>query len=124
MTTKSGEKQDLAEERTDWAEDRTIMANERTYSSWAGTGLGCLGLATGLQAVFGAVEPTWLAKLAATAFSVVAIVFFISAFINAKRARDRLQAHCAETLHSQYQTIITVLLTVGAVFVTTILWLI
>lgn len=124
MATKSGEKQDLAEERTDWAEDRTIMANERTYSSWTGTGLGCLGLSVGLQAVFGAVEPTWLAKLAATAFAIVAALFFVSAFVNAKRTRERLQAHCAETLHSQYQVAITGLLVAGAVFVTAILWLI
>ncbi len=121
---KSVSKKDLAKDRTDWAEDRTVLANERTYSSWTGTGLGCLGLAVGLQAVFGAVEPTWLAKLAATVFALVSGAFFFFAFVNARRTRQRLQAHSAETLHNQYQLAITALLISGAVFVTAILWLI
>lgn len=44
--------------RTRWAEDRTILANERTFSAWMGMGLGSVGVAIGLKAVFGATDPT------------------------------------------------------------------
>lgn len=124
MAKEEGEKEELAEERTDWAEDRTLMANERTYSSWTGTGLGCLGLAVGLQAVFGAVEPTWIAKLAATTFGIVAVMFFLTALVNARRTRERLETHAAEILHRQYQSTITTLLVIGTVLIIAILWLI
>ena len=72
-------KSDKAEQRTNWAEDRTIMANERTFSSWMGTGLGAIGVAIGLKAVFGAFEPTWAAKAVATIFLVTAVAIFWSA---------------------------------------------
>ena len=59
---KSNGKTGLAEDRTDLAEDRTLMANERTFTGWMRTGLACLGLALGFQAVFGKIEPVWLPK--------------------------------------------------------------
>ncbi len=69
----SEETEKLADQRTKWAEDRTLMANERTFSSWMGTGLGAIGVAIGLKAVFGAFEPTWAAKLVASLFLLAAI---------------------------------------------------
>lgn len=52
------------------------MANERTFSSWMGTGRYAIGVAIGLEAVFGAFEPTWAAKSVASLFLLIAIYFF------------------------------------------------
>ena len=65
-----------SQHRTDMAEDRTSMANERTFSSWMGTGLGAIGVAIGMKAVFGAFEPTWAAKVVASIFIAIAILIF------------------------------------------------
>ena len=65
-----------SQHRTDMAEDRTSMANERTFSSWMGTGLGAIGVAIGMKAVFGAFEPTWAAKAVASIFIAIAILIF------------------------------------------------
>ena len=100
MTKKDDENEDMAKERTKWAEDRTLLANERTFSSWMGTGLGSLGLAVGLQAVFGAMEPTWAAKSTATVFVLVAIYLFLTALKNSRRTLKRLNSHSAEPVKS------------------------
>ena len=73
--TETRQDEERSERRTKWAEDRTMMASERTFSSWMGTGLGAIGVAIGLKAVFGAFEPTWAAKLVATIFLVTAILW-------------------------------------------------
>lgn len=82
-----------AENRTDWASDRTIMANERTFNSWMGTGLGAIGVAIGLKAVFGAFEPTWAAKLVASTFLGIAIMLFWSARSQACKTIKGLDSH-------------------------------
>ena len=126
MMNKSSEdsRTDRSETRTDWAEDRTIMANERTFASWIGAGMGALGLAIALQAVFGPFEPTWLAKLVASLFLLVAVVLFWSARNKARKTYDRLTEHAAEARQTRDFTGISVLLTLGAVGIGTILWLI
>ncbi len=113
-----------AENRTDWAEDRTIMANERTFASWIGAGMGALGIAIGLQAVFGPFEPTWLAKLAATLFLVVALVLFWSARNNAHKTYDQLTEHAAEARKGRDFTGIALLLCLGTIAIGVVLWLI
>lgn len=74
-----------SEKRTNLAEDRTILANERTFSGWMGTGLGAVGIAIALRAVFGAVEPTWVAKAIASAFLAIAILIYWMAQRQAKK---------------------------------------
>ena len=64
---------ELAQDRTDWAEDRTIQANERTFAGWMRTGMGALGVAIALRAVFGEFDPTWAAKAVASIFILLAI---------------------------------------------------
>jgi len=80
---------ELAKKRTDWAEDRTMLANERTFSSWMGTGLGTVAIAIGLKAVFGAADPTWVAKALASMFLAVAILIYWLAQRQACRTHAR-----------------------------------
>ena len=118
------DKNKLAQERTDWAEDRTIMANERTFSSWMGTGLGAIGVAIGLQAVFGEFEPTWAAKAVATLFLVIAIIIFWSAQRQAIKTFRRLNENDAEATPSRSYTVLASVMTVAACATGAILWLI
>ncbi len=124
MTSNNDREDQLAPDRTDWAEDRTLLANERTFSSWIGAGLGCLGLAAGLQAVFGAIEPTWIAKAAASLFVVIAIYVFQSALLNSRRAKKRMESHVSEPVSDSNLAWIAHLLSAGALFVGLVLWLI
>ncbi|UYV37550.1 DUF202 domain-containing protein [Rhodobacteraceae bacterium D3-12] len=113
-----------SEVRTEWSEDRTIMANERTFASWAGAGMGAIGVAIGLQAVFGETDPTWLAKTVATLFLLVAIAVFWSARTKACATYTRLTEHDAEARSTRDFNTITIMLILGAIGVGVILWLI
>jgi putative membrane protein len=111
-----------AEKRTNWAEDRTIMASERTFSSWMGTGLGAIGVAIGLKAVFGPFEPTWAAKLVASIFLFVAIAIFWSARTQACKTFARLSESDIEATPTRNYTRLASVMTVAAVATGIILW--
>lgn len=111
-----------AEKRIDWAEDRTIMANERTFSSWMGTGLGAIGVAIGLKAVFGAFEPTWAAKLVASIFLAVAIAIFWSARHQACKTFARLSERDIEATPARNYTLLASIMTIAAISTGIILW--
>lgn len=111
-----------AESRTNWAEDRTMLANERTFSGWMRTGLAAVAVGIGLKAVFGAVEPTWVAKSVATVFLVAAIVIFWSARRHARATHDRLNTHDANAQSIRNFTVLAVVLTIGALATGAVLW--
>lgn len=108
--------------RTRWAEDRTVLAHERTFSGWMRTGLGSVGVAIGLRAVFGAAQPTWVPKTVATVFLVAAIVIFWSARNQARIALGRLDSHDAEAQPRRSFTALATILTLGTVATGAVLW--
>lgn len=110
--------------RTQWAEDRTLLANERTFSNWMGTGLGSIGLAVAMQAVFGALDPTWLAKLTATIFILLSLFFFYAGCSNACKTRERLNSHSAEPASNNAYRGIATLCAFGSVITGITLWMI
>lgn len=112
----------MAENRTDWAEDRTIMANERTFSAWMGTGLGSVGIAIGLKAVFGATDPTWVAKLVASIFLAVAIVIYWMAQRQARKTLSRLVEKDAEAMPSKNFTLLASIMTFATLATGAVLW--
>jgi len=118
----SDHEQDMAEERTDWAEDRTMLANERTFGGWMRTGMASVGVALGLKAVFAAFEPTWVPRLVASIFILVAVLIFWAARRNAAKMMQRLNSHVAEPASTTRMTIITVVLSAGAAATGLILW--
>ncbi|NKB26694.1 MAG: DUF202 domain-containing protein [Rhodobacteraceae bacterium] len=118
----SDHEQDMAEERTDWAEDRTMLANERTFGGWMRTGMASVGVALGLKAVFAAFEPTWVPRLVASIFILVAVLIFWAARRNAAKMMQRLNSHVAESASTTRMTIITVVLSAGAAATGLILW--
>lgn len=84
---------DLAEDRTDLAEDRTVLAHERSFAGWMRTGMAAVGIGLGFNALFRAMEPTWIPKVIATAFLLIAIGIFLDAQRRACSIIDRLDAH-------------------------------
>ncbi len=113
----------LAETRTDWAEDRTILANERTFAGWLRTGMAALAVAVGLRAVFGPFEPTWVAKLVASVFVLIAIMIFWAARRQACATLNKMDRHQARSLSRRRLTILSMSLSVGAAAVGIVLWL-
>jgi putative membrane protein len=113
---------DLAQNRTEWAEDRTILANERTFAGWMRTGMAAVALAIGLRAVFGAFEPTWLAKLVASIFIVLAVFIFWAAQSSARQTLSRLNDNQAHAQPVRRMQTIAILLALGAVATGGILW--
>ena len=118
------EKNKLAEDRTDWAEDRTVLANERTFAGWMWTGMASVAVAIGLKAVFGATDPTWLAKSVASVFLAIALFIFWAARRQACASYERLSHKDAQVQGRSNFTIMTVALSVGTVATAVILWLI
>ena len=108
--------------RTKWAEDRTILANERTFSAWMGTGLGAVGIAIGLKAVFGATDPTWVAKVVASLFLLIAIFIYWIARRQACKTLQRLSENDAEALPSKSFTQLALAMTVATVAAGAVLW--
>lgn len=112
-----------AAQRTDWAEDRTILANERTFASWMRTGMGCVGVALGLKAVFGSTAHPLAAKTVAELFIIAAVIIFISAAKRCNEAQRRIDDHDTNAQSHHGMIIISAALTVGAIAAGIILWL-
>lgn len=108
--------------RTRWAEDRTILANERTFSAWMGTGLGAVGIAIGLKAVFGAIDPTWVAKAVASLFLAVAIGIYWMARNQACKTLERLSDNDAEAQSPQSFTRLAWAMTAATLATGGVLW--
>jgi inner membrane protein YidH len=113
-----------AEDRTDWAEDRTSLANERTFAGWMRTGMASVGVGIGLKAVFGATDPTWVAKVVASIFLAAAVFMFWSARRQACASYERLNERDAKTQSSTNFTMISTAMIIGALATAVILWMI
>ncbi len=117
------DKNDKAEQRTDWAEDRTIMANERTFNSWMGLGLGAVGVAIALKAVFGEFEPTWAAKGVASLFLLTAIAIYWTAASQTNKTHERLTCRDAEAAGSKNFRRLAALLSLATIGTGAVLWM-
>lgn len=108
---------------TELSEDRTLLSNERTFSSWMGTGLACVGVAIGLHAVFGAIDPTWLAKLVASIFLFAALAIYWAAVRQACKTYSRLRNTDVEVQGANMFKRIAFLMSAATIGVGAILWL-
>ena len=89
---------ELARERTDFAEDRTVLANERTFAGWLRTGYAGIGIGLAFNALFGRVEPGWIAKLIATGFLLIAVMIFVGAERRSCAVFSRLETHKVQSV--------------------------
>jgi putative membrane protein len=123
MAKSDKDSNELAEERTDWAEDRTIMANERTFAGWMRTGMACVGLGLGFNALFGTLEPLWVPKAIATLFIGIGIFIFWAAERKSCKVVKRLHAHQAEPVRSGSMQLIAGAMTIASLSLILALWL-
>ena len=114
---------ELAEDRTDLAEDRTIMAVERTMASWMGSGMGMIGLGLGLRALFGEFEPSWIPKIMASFFMLMAVVIVHSAKKRMCKAIHRMSPSWVEAPDTRGMEIVAYGISAGAVLVGVGIWL-
>lgn len=117
------DRDDLAEDRTDLAEDRTVLAHERSFAGWLRTGMAAIGIGLGFNALFGAIDPTWVPKAIATAFLVVAAFTFMSAEQRARRVLGRLDAHAVSALTPVRIRLLSWFLTLLSFALTAAIWL-
>lgn len=113
-----------AEHRTDWAEDRTLLANERTFAGWMRTGMTALAVAIGLHAVFGELQPAWIAKATASVFILAAIMIFAAAAQRSHKAQVRIDSHDSASQPSWRMTGLAAVLCIAALATAGVLWLI
>ena len=97
MTENRKSNNELAEDRTKFAEDRNIMAMERTFAGWIRTAFAAIGIGLAFRALFGALEPPWLARAIATLFIAAGAFLAISAERRTCHTLQRLKAHELET---------------------------
>jgi putative membrane protein len=114
---------DLAEERTEWAEDRTLLANERTFAGWLRTGLAAVGVGVGFHALFGELDPPYLARGVATVFILTGVFVFMTSAFNANKVCARLRAHSARPLGGASVNLIAGLLSVASMALLAGIWL-
>lgn len=117
------DKNSLARQRTDLAEDRNIMAVERTFAGWMRTAFAAIGIGLGFHALFGELEPPYLARAIATTFILLGAMVAWTAASRAAHRLDRLQAHEMEGPSIPRLRWMGRLVSLGALVVAASLWL-
>lgn len=112
----------LAEDRTDLAEDRTVLANERTFAGWMRTGLAAIGIGLGFSALFGRLEPSWLARAIATLFILTGIGIFYLAQRNGYAVLTRLNSHEIKPVQGMNLRIVAAAMSVGGILLIVGIW--
>ena len=112
-----------ASSRTHLAEDRTIMAVERTFAGWMRTAFAAIGIGIAFRALFGELDPPWLARVIATMFMVLAAMFAIGAERRACRALTRMNPHEVDSPDMPRLKWIAYAVAAGAIILAIAIWL-
>lgn len=113
---------DLAESRTDLAEGRTVLANERTFAGWVRTGLASIGIGIGFNALFGKLEPGWMARGIASLFILTGIGIFYLAQRNSRRVLSRLKSQEIGSRSARELVMIALATSIGGVLLLVGIW--
>jgi putative membrane protein len=105
------------------AEDRTILANERTFAGWMRTALASVALGVGFHALFPTMQPTWLPRVIASAFLLLAILVIVLAERRAAAVMRRLNAHVVITARAVNLRLFAVAVSLGAAALILAIWL-
>ncbi|AKH43499.1 putative membrane protein [Altererythrobacter atlanticus] len=112
----------LAEDRTDWAEDRTILAVERTFAGWMRTAFGAIGIGLAFNALFGELDPPWLARAIATLFLLLGAGVALTAQHRARKSFEKLDCHAVDTVSAPNIRWIAWIVAIGSVLLVAGLW--
>ena len=114
---------ELAVERTQFAEDRNIMAMERTFAGWIRTALAAIGIGIAFHALFGELQPPWLAKAIATLFILAGAGLAFTAQRRARHTLARLHPHSIERASGPNFRLLAFAVILGSAILITGLWL-
>lgn len=117
------DRSELAVERTRFAEDRNIMAMERTFAGWIRTALAAIGIGIAFHALFGELEPPWLAKAIATIFILAGAGLAFTAQRRACHTLERLHPHSLERASSPNFRLLAFAVMLGSAILIAGLWL-
>lgn len=113
----------LAELRTDMAEDRSIMALERTFAGWMRTAFGAIGIGLAFNAIFGMLEPLWLAKGIATMFILAGGWLAINAERRACKTMARFDTHKFEAVSTPNFRVLAYGVAAGSIILAAGIWM-
>jgi len=114
---------DLAVERTKFAEDRNIMAMERTFAGWLRTAFAAIAIGLACRALFGELQPPWLAKAIATLFIAAGAVLAWAAQRRARQTLSKLDPHEMERASGPNFRLLAYAVIVGSAILVAGLWL-
>lgn len=123
MQEPGSDRTDLAETRTDLAEDRTALANERTFAGWVRTAMAAIGIGLAFNALFKAIEPSWVAKAIATLFILLAVFLTVMAERRACAIAKRLETHSIKEMAQLNLRVISIAISLGAITLVGGIWL-
>lgn len=109
--------------RTDLAEDRTLLANERTFAAWLRTGLTMVGVGLGVNALYRAVEPTFVAKAISSIFVLLAVVVFCNALGREVSVRRRLEPSVVSPVRRSKARLLVITLSLTSLGLVAAMWL-
>ncbi|AKM08999.1 YidH family protein [Croceicoccus naphthovorans] len=109
--------------RTELAEDRTIMAVERTFAGWMRTSFAAIGIGLAFKALFGELDPPWLARVIATIFILLAAFLAITAERRACRAVTRMKTHSVDSPDAPHLRYVAWAVAAGSVVLAIAIWL-
>lgn len=112
----------LAADRTDMAEDRTIMAVERTFAGWIRTAFASIAIGLGFRALFGELDPPWLARVISSMFIALAIWLALSAATRACASLARMSTHAVDRPRGRHMRFISWAVAGGAAVLLAGLW--
>lgn len=113
---------ELAAERTRFAEDRNIMAMERTFAGWIRTAFAAIGIGVAFHALFGELQPPWLAKAISTLFVLAGAALAFTAQRRACRTLARLHPHSIKQASSPNFRLLAVAVILGSAILIAGLW--
>lgn len=109
--------------RTELAEDRTIMAVERTFAGWMRTSFAAIGIGLAFTALFGELQPPWLARFIATLFILLAAFLAMTAERRACRAVARMKSHSVDAPDAPHLRYVAWAVSAGAVVLAIAMWM-
>ncbi len=121
--TKGPDSNDLAARRTEFAEDRNIMAMERTFAGWLRTAFAAIAIGLACRALFGELQPPWLAKAIATLFITAGAALAWAAQRRARQTLGRLDPHEMEQPSGPNFRLLAYAVIVGSAILVAGLWL-
>lgn len=114
---------ELARDRTEMAEDRTVMAVERTFAGWIRTAFGAVGIGLAFHALFGKLDPPWIARAIATIFVLLGAFLSIIAERRACRALVRMSTHAIGAPNAPHLRWIAYVVAASALVLAAAFWL-